>query len=162
MIRFRNLLVPFQDAPVNAETIAMPAKIRTASRPLALGLVAAMALGSVVMWIAIPAAWVVLAAQLAHTGQPTLGPLVMILVGAPLTMLPAAKLLGVLDRRHQHLAGTVDERARHAPWNQSMRDTREDDAPRSVLAVVMVTSVALAFAALGVWFFFFAGSSLPS
>lgn len=147
---------------MNTDSLIMPTPSRTAQRPLAFGLVAAMALGSVIMWIAIPAAWVLLAAQLAQPSQPTVGPLLMVFIGAPLTMLPAAKILGVLDRRHQQLAGTFDERPRHAPWNQSMRDSREVDAPRSVLAVVMVSSVALAFAALGVWFFFFAGSSLPS
>ncbi|WP_354700925.1 hypothetical protein [Paraconexibacter sp. AEG42_29] len=146
---------------MSTDSLALTAHHRPARRQLAYGLVAAMALGSVVMWVAIPAAWVLLAAQVAHT-QPTLGPLLIILIGAPLTMLPAAKLLGTLDRRHQELSGTLDERARHAPWNQSMRDSRGDDAPRSVLAVVMVTSVAIAFAALAVWFFFFAGSSLPS
>lgn len=132
----------------------------SSSRTLAAGLVAAMALGSVVMWVAVPAAWVLLAAQVSET-RPTLMPLMMIFIGAPLTMLPAAKLLGVLDRRHQEVTGTLDERRRHAPWNTSMRDSG-DEGPRSVLAVVMVTSVALAFVALGVWFFLFAGSSLPS
>lgn len=132
------------------------------ARARACALVAGMALGSVAMWVAIPAAWVLLAAQVSHASKPTLLPVVMILVGAPLTMLPAAQLLGVLDRRHQELSGTVDDRRRPAPWHQSMRDDREAGAPRSVLAVVMVTSVALAFAALAVWFFLFAGSSLPS
>jgi hypothetical protein len=147
---------------MKAESLAMPSRNRSSTSFQAIVLVAAMAIGSVVMWIGIPAAWVFLAAQVSHTGQPTLGPLLMVFFGAPLTMLPAAKVLGRLDRRHQELTGTVDERRRPAPWHQSMRDARVDEGPGSVLAVVMVVSVAIAFAALAVWFFFFAGSSLPS
>lgn len=145
---------------MKAETVAMPSPPRSGFSPRAIALVAAMALGSVVMWIGIPAAWVLAAAQISET-KPTLAPLLMVFIGAPLTMLPAAKLLGVLDRHHQELLGTVDHRRKPAPWHQSVRDAQVD-GPRSVLAVVMVTSVALAFVALALWFFFFAGSSLPS
>jgi hypothetical protein len=40
----------------------------------------------------------------------------------------------------------------------------EDDSrpPRSVLDVVMVISVSVAATAMAIWFFFFAGSSLPT
>jgi hypothetical protein len=134
---------------------------RPPSHPFAVALVLAMALGSVVLWIGIPAAWILLAAQVSETGKPTLTPLLMIFFGAPLTMLPAARVLSALDRRHQRLVGVEDDGRRPAPWYQSMRDA-ESTGPRSVLAVVMVISVAIAFAALAIWFFFFAGSSLPS
>lgn len=147
---------------MNAESLAMPPRRRSRSSPQAIALVAAMALGSVVMWLGIPAGWVLIAAHFSRTGQPTLGPLLLVFFGTPLTMLPAAKLLGVLDRRHQELTGSTDERRRPEPWRQSMRDARTEDGPGSVLAVVMVVSVAIAFAALAIWFFFFAGSSLPS
>ena len=147
--------MPPSSMSVTDRSAPSPARLRASA------LVAAMALGSVVMWVAIPAAWILLAAQVSET-RPTLMPLLMIFAGTPLTMLPAAKLLGVLDRRHQELAGTVDDRRRHEPWHRSMRDEDDGGAPRSVLAVVMVSSVAVAFAALGVWFFLFAGSSLPS
>jgi hypothetical protein len=38
----------------------------------------------------------------------------------------------------------------------------EGRPPRTVLDVVMVISVAIGCAAFGIWFFFFAGSSLPT
>ena len=40
----------------------------------------------------------------------------------------------------------------------------EDDSrpPRSVLDVVMVISVSIALVIFGIWFFVFAGSSLPT
>ena len=125
--------------------------------PRALVLVVGMAVGSVVMWIAVPVLWVLAAAQVSEVGNTSFGPLAMVLVGAPLTMLPVAKVLGVLDRRHQTLMGQLDERPTAAPWRQSMRDS-DREGPHSVLATVMVISVAIAGGAFGIWFFFLAGS----
>ncbi|MCW3013590.1 MAG: hypothetical protein JWO02_682 [Solirubrobacterales bacterium] len=144
------------------ETLSVtPPVPRSTTHPFAVALVLAMALGSVVLWIGIPAAWIFLAAQVSETSKPTLAPLLMIFFGAPLTMLPTAKVLSALDRRHRRLIGVQDDGRKPAPWYESMRDA-EHTGPRSVLAVVMVISVALAFVALAIWFFFFAGSSLPS
>lgn len=147
--------------PETSTVTASPSPTRSALRPGALLLVLGMALGSVVMWLAIPAGWVLLAAQVSQTSRPTMLPLVMVLVGAPLTMLPMMRVLHAMDQRHQRLLGVQDDRRRPAPWRESMRDA-EQKGPQSVLAVVMVLSVAIAFAAFGVWFFLFAGSSLPS
>jgi hypothetical protein len=143
------------------DTVALPLTKPSPTKLRPMALVAAMAAASVLMWVLIPAFWLIVAAHFSHTGRPTLGPLLMFFVGTPLSMLPAAKLLGRLDHRHQELMGQLDGRRRPAPWQRSMRDA-DDGGPQSVLAVVMVASVAIAFAALGVWFFFFAGSSLPS
>ena len=49
-----------------------------------------------------------------------------------------------------------------APWHRSMRGDEDSRPPRSVLDVVMVISVSIAVTAMAIWFFFFAGSSLPS
>lgn len=133
---------------------------RSVTDPRSVALIAAMAMGSIVMWVLIPLGWVLLAAHFSKTGQPTLAPLLMIFFGMPLSMIPAGKVLGMLDRRHMELRGYEHGR-KPAPWRRSMRDST-DDGPQSMLAVVMVISVALAFVALGIWFFFFAGSSLPS
>jgi hypothetical protein len=43
-----------------------------------------------------------------------------------------------------------------------MRGERESGHPRTVLDVVMVISVAIAVVASAIWFFGFAGSSLPT
>jgi hypothetical protein len=42
-----------------------------------------------------------------------------------------------------------------------MSGEREVHYPFTVLDLVMVVSVAIALVAMGVWFFFFAGSPLP-
>ncbi len=48
------------------------------------------------------------------------------------------------------------------PWHRSMRGEDDSRAPRSVLDVVMVISVSGALLVFAGWFFFFAGSPLPS
>jgi hypothetical protein len=45
---------------------------------------------------------------------------------------------------------------------KSLRGERESAHRRTVLDVVMIVSVAIAWAVFAVWFFGFAGSSLPS
>lgn len=130
---------------------------RFSTEPRAIALVLGMALGSIVMWIGVPLVWVLLAAQVSEVGHTSFGPLLMVLVGAPLTMIPVARVLSALDRRHQELMGTLDERREAAPWRQSMRDSGRE-GPQSVLAVVMVVSVAIAGAAAGIWFLFLAGA----
>jgi hypothetical protein len=68
-------------------------------------------------------------------------------------------LLAVLDR----LYGRAAPQARvQLPWYQSLRSDRHAVRQRSVLDVVMVCSVALAVVCFAVWFFVFAGSSLPT
>lgn len=47
------------------------------------------------------------------------------------------------------------------PWHRSLRGEEDARQPRTVLDVVMVATVATALAAFAIWFFLFAGSSLP-
>jgi hypothetical protein len=72
-----------------------------------------------------------------------------------------AKLLGCLDRVHQSYTRTGDDRPQQAPWMRSMRGERGSSRKRGVLDTVMIVSVGLAVAIFGIWFFGFAGSSLP-
>jgi hypothetical protein len=125
-------------------------------------LVATMALGSLVLWIGVPAFWLWLASRLATSTQPSLGLYVMVLVGIPVTMVLVGKVLARLNRAHQELRGRLDERPQQAPWMKSLRGERTSNRDHGVLGVVMVWSVATALAAMGVWFFFFAeGGGLP-
>jgi hypothetical protein len=47
------------------------------------------------------------------------------------------------------------------PWMKSMRGEREEPRGISVLDAILIASVTLAGLAFGLWFFVFAGSSLP-
>jgi hypothetical protein len=128
----------------------------------AVALIALMAIGSVVMWVVNPVFWLWLASHLEQSSQPGFGPYVLVLVGIPLTMLVVGKGLSQLNQAYMRLTGTTPEVRVKMPWLRSLRGERDSGRPRTVLDVVMVISVSLAVVAFGIWFFGFAGSSLPS
>ena len=71
------------------------------------------------------------------------------------------KALGAIDRYHGRITGLDDGRPQQAAWMKSMRGERERKRRRSVLDTVMIVSVGVALLLGAVWFFAFAGSSLP-
>ena len=125
-------------------------------------LIGLMAVGSVLLWIGVPVGWLYLASKLTDSSQPTMGPYVLVIVGIPATMIVVGKALAALDRAYGRVTGTAAGTRVQAPWHRSMRGDRGSTRPRSVLDVVMVCSVALAVVFFAVWFFVFAGSSLPT
>lgn len=131
-------------------------------KPAALVLILLMAAGSVAMWIAVPVFWLWLASRMAKGSQPSLGPYLVVLFGIPVSMFVIGKLLSKLNRAYGVVTGTTPHVRVQMPWNKSMRGERESGRPRTVLDVVMVISVSIALVAFAVWFFAFAGSSLPS
>jgi type III secretory pathway component EscS len=135
--------------------------VRSTWSPPAIFLVLLMALGSIIMWVGIPLALVYAASQLADSSAPTLGPYLLVFIGLPIGMAVMAKLLGWLDRVHQSFTRTGDDRPQQAPWMRSMRGERGSTRKRGVLDTVMIVSVGTALALFGIWFFGFAGSSLP-
>jgi hypothetical protein len=135
--------------------------MRSVWAPPAILLVLLMGVGSIVMWLGIPVALVYAASQLADTSAPTLGPYLLVFIGLPIGMAIMAKLLGWLDRVHQVYTRTNDDRPQQAPWMRSMRGERGSTRRRGVLDTVMIVSVGIALAGFGLWFFGFAGSSLP-
>jgi hypothetical protein len=135
--------------------------LRSSYSPAALLLVLLMAVGSVVMWIGVPLGLIYIASQLASSSNPTVGPYLLVLVGLPIGMAIVGKCLGILDRAHARLTGRVDTTRRPATWMRSMRAERVSTRRAGVLDRVMIASVALAILAFGIWFFGFAGSSLP-
>jgi hypothetical protein len=124
-------------------------------------LVVLMAIGSVLMWLGVPLGLVYAASKIASSSSPSLGPYLLVLLGLPVGMALVGKGLGALDRRHQALTGTADPTRRSAPWMRSMRGERTSTRRSGVLDRVMIVSVAVALVAFAVWFFAFAGSSLP-
>jgi hypothetical protein len=135
--------------------------LRSPWSPPAIVLVLLMAVLSVVMWIGVPLGLIYVASQLADSSNPSVGPYVLVLVGLPIGMAIVGKCLGILDRAHARLTGRVDDTRRPATWMRSMRAERVTTRRGGVLDRVMIASVALAILAFGVWFFAFAGSSLP-
>ena len=119
-----------------------------------------MAIGSVAMWLGVPLGLIYLVSKMVTTTQPTLGPYLIILFGLPIGMTVIGKGLGALDRWYGRRTGTLEER-RQASWLKSMRGERRTNVGHwKVLDVVMIWSVSTALLVFGVWFFFFAGSSI--
>lgn len=125
-------------------------------------LIAAMAVGSVLLWLGIPLGWIYLASHIVKSAQPSMGSYLLILVGIGLSVVVVGKVLAVLDRTYGRVVrGGAPTGPRQLPWHRSMRGERDAGAPVTVLGVVMMWSVSVALLAFGVWFFAFAGSSLP-
>ena len=125
------------------------------------GLIAAMAIGSVVMWLGLPLGLVYLASRLSDSSQPSMGPYLLIIFGLPIGMVAIGKALASLDRRYARVTHTENKAPIRRPWLKSMRGERGSDHRRTVLDVVMILSVGVALALLALWFFVLAGSSLP-
>jgi hypothetical protein len=135
--------------------------MRSPWSPVSLLLVLLMAVGSVIMWIGVPVALVYVASKLAGSSQPSLGPYLLVLLGLPIGMALVAKGLGRLDRAHQRLTGMGDEGPYRGAWTRSMRGERTSSRRGGILDRVMLVSVVVALVAMAIWFFGFAGSSLP-
>ena len=134
--------------------------MRSPWSPAAVALVALMAVGSVLMWVGVPLGLVYLASKLADTPNPSMGPYRVVLIGLPIGMALVGKALGWLNRLHIRLTGAETDEYRPG-WTRSMRGERHVARRGGVLDKVMVVSVAVAGVAFAVWFFGFAGSSLP-
>jgi hypothetical protein len=134
--------------------------MRSPWSPAAIALVALMAIGSVVMWIGVPLGLIYLASKLADTPNPTMGPYLLVLIGLPIGMAIVGKGLGYLNRVHIDLTGAETDAYRPG-WTRSMRGERTVTRRGGVLDTVMIVSVGVAALAFAVWFFGFAGSSLP-
>src|SRR5919198_1970982 len=118
--------------------------LRSPWSPRALLLVLLMGVGSVVMWLGVPAGLIYLASQLADSPEPSVGPYLLILVGLPVGMAAIGKLLGYLDRLHGRLTGIADDAPQRASWLRSMRGERTSTRPTHVLDRVMIVSVGIA------------------
>jgi hypothetical protein len=133
-----------------------------ATKPIAVLLVLMMAVGSVFLWIGIPVGWVWIASRTVSTSQPSFGPYLLVLVATPLSMWLWSKLLFRLNHLYSVVTGQTSEVRTQLPWHRSMRGERASNRQTTVLDWVMIVSVSVALTAFGIWFFFFAGSSIPN
>lgn len=132
-----------------------------ARRPLALLLILAMIVGSVFLWIGVPFLWIFAVSHMVKTSQPTLGPYLLIIVAMPISMWLVGKLLFRMNNLYTRVTGQSYQVRVQLPWHRSLRD-QVVERRATVLEVVMIASVAVALTAFGIWFFLFAGSSIPS
>jgi hypothetical protein len=128
----------------------------------AAGLIVLMVLGSLMLWLAVPLAWLWLASHLDQSLEASLRAYAAIAVGVPTTMLIIFALLRRLDLAHQRLTGPVETKKLAPAWRRSLSEERDLHAPTSALDIILAATAILAAVTLAVWFFFFAGSSLPT
>ena len=132
-----------------------------------IGLVAASALVSINIWTGAPllAVWIGSKVQGSLTTLSMSAVLSVIGVLA-LTVLALAFLLAQINRAYDDLVGRAPVGRQISPWLRSMRGEREADIRQkhgmSAIEKVMVATVVAGALAFEVWFFFFAGSSLPN
>ena len=142
-----------------------PAEAAAAPRPAGfifrVFVILLMAAGSIAMWLGVPLGLVYAVSKMVDSTQPSLGPYLLILFGVPIGMTIIGKGLGMLDRYYIRRTGGIQERYR-AGWLKSMRGDSKQNQGSSwkVLDVVMIWSVSVAGLAMGIWFLFFAGSSI--
>jgi uncharacterized membrane protein YgcG len=141
---------------------AGPSSVGAHRHAAGFGLVVVMAAGSVVMWLVSPVAWLWIASRMTSSSQPSIGPYLLVIVGMALTAVVIGKFLGMVNRTHMRVTGRLHDKREHATWNRSMRGERKSVNDRGVLEQVMLISVGCALVLFGIWFFAFAGSSLPS
>jgi hypothetical protein len=130
--------------------------------PIALALILLMAVGSVFLWIGIPVGWIYVVSKMVDTSQPSLGPYVLLIFAIPITMAIVGKLLFGLDQVYARVTGQESEVRFRAAWLKSMRGERTTARRLTVLELTMIISVSIAVLGFAVWFFGFAGSSLPN
>jgi len=136
--------------------------MKTISRKAAAAvLIALMSFASLMLWVGIPLGWLYIGSQLVSSSQPSMGPYVVVVVGIVASVVIDGIVIGRLNRRYQELTGGKGAVRIQLPWMKSMRGEREAPRTATVLDVILVATVALAGVAGIVWFFAFAGSSLP-
>ena len=132
-----------------------------------LALIAASALVSINLWTGAPllAVWVGSQVQAAQNGL-SMTALLAVVATLAVTVFLLAVLLARINGRYDQLSGRPQKARQTSPWLRSMRGEREEDIRResgiSGIERVVLIAVILAVLAFEVWFFFFAGSSLPN
>ena len=127
----------------------------------AASLIVLMVLGSLILWLAVPVAWLWLASHIDGSLDASLKAYGVIAVGVPSTMLILFALLRRLDDAHRRLTGSVPDKRLAPAWRRSLSDERDLHAPTSALDIILAGTAITALIALVLWFFLFAGSPLP-
>lgn len=131
-------------------------------------LLSAMSFVAINIWTGAPllALWV--GSRVVGRRALTMGAVFLVLVLLVTFVSAMAVSLTWLSARYERLAGrTVDERdQRIAPWMRSLR-AEDDELVRGRMGTtpvewIVTGSTVIAVIALEIWFFFFAGSPLPS
>jgi hypothetical protein len=121
-----------------------------------------MLLAALALWTVIPLAWIYIGSKVSDTQFPAGGPYALVAVGIVVSVLLDAWLIGRLNNVYVRLTGTNRLAPMRPSWLKSMRDTQPRVSSTTVVEAVLMGSVMLAMIVFALWFFFLAGSPLPS
>lgn len=124
-------------------------------------LIVLMVVCSLMLWIGIPLGWLWIGSMVVNTTQPSMGPYMLVAGGIVASVIVDALIISRLNQAYQRVTNSEGKVRIPLPWLRSMRGERSPGRPTSVLDVIMVGTVVLAATAAAIWFFAFAGSSLP-
>lgn len=123
------------------------------------GLILVMVVASVLMWTAVPAAWLWIASRFSSVSRSDMTSIVLVLTGIPATMVMVGLGLGHVERRYlERFGNTRSSRVIGARWLHSLRGGNEAE-PATALDKIMIVNVVLALTTATIWFFFFSGGS---
>ena len=137
--------------------------MKAAAKRVALGV--ATILVSINIWTGCPllALWV--GSQAVGDTSLSMGAVFLVVVVLAVSVIGLTVALSWLSARYDALTGRPMAARRTSPWLRSMRGEREEDHRRtrgiSGVERICVISVVACVVAFEIWFFFFAGSSLP-
>jgi hypothetical protein len=132
-----------------------------------IGLVTASALCSINLWTGAPlfAVWVGSKVQ-GNLNNLSMTALFSVIAVLAAMVFALAFALTWINSKYDELSGRPAAARHTSPWLRSMRDEREEDTRRkygiSPIERTVVICVVAGVLAFEVWFFFFAGSSLPN
>jgi hypothetical protein len=132
-----------------------------------IGLVTASALCSVNLWTGAPlfAVWVGSKVQ-GNLNNLSMTALFSVIAVLAAMVFALAFALTWINSKYDELTGRPAAARHTSPWLRSMRDEREEDTRRkygiSPIERTVVICVVAGVLAFEIWFFFFAGSSLPN
>jgi hypothetical protein len=121
-----------------------------------------MLFAALALWTAIPVGWIYIASKVADTQFPATGPYAVVAVGTLVTIVLDAWLIGRLNALYMRVTGTNRLAPMRPSWLKSMRDTGGAEGTTTVVEAVLMGSVLLAGSVFVAWFFFLAGSPLPT
>jgi hypothetical protein len=133
--------------------------------PKRVGLATLMLLVGINIWTGGPLFAIWVGSRVQASSGLSMGSVVLVIAIMATVSFLLVTVLSRLGQAYDTLTGREPEPRQRAPWLRSMRDEpdkREAHASQlSAFEKTLVLSVVLAVLAAEVWFFFFAGSSLP-
>jgi hypothetical protein len=126
------------------------------------GLVTLMVLGGLMLWFGNPVIWLWIGSQMTETQRASMGPYFVVALGILGSTIAVSFALARIHRHYQEVSGRIPTVRVRLPWMRSVRGEEDSRPEATVLDVVVVSTAVLGLLAALIWFFFLAGSPLPS